>query len=277
MKYIRLLRLQDQYILIGIILASAVYFRLWNQFIFFWGVSAISISIAAFIINEIVDQEDTDKYSWNPIHIRKNEKLNFKAVVLIFAIFSVLGIGLGYLSGLFWWGIGMYVVGIGYSLKPIRLKGRFALDIIAQILVWIVLPFAAVAWKSGQLPRVLPLLLFASCLWSIIFPYQLADYDADQKAKLANTHVIIGMRNSLVFGLILAVISIILFFVFKIFVVARWSWFFFVVNLFALTQYIRWLRMKHLAKQLKSLQDYVRTVKPLGYLIVPYFLLWIFI
>lgn len=275
MKYVRLLRLQDQYIILSVVVASGLYFHVFDWRLLFWAIATTSISVATFIVNELIDRNDTDAYSWNSVHIKKSDRFHPTTTILLIAAFSLLGFFAAIIDGLFWWSVLLYLIGMAYSLPPLRLKARFGFDIAAQLLCWLVIPFLALGWEHGNIvgigPIVIPMICFA---WAIIFPYQLADFSADKKAHLENTHIILGMRNSLSFGLATSTLGIVTFFVFHLYSVIPWAFFFLAINLYVSARYIRWLHVSSEQKLRTSLQEYVKIAKPLGYLAVPYLLLW---
>lgn len=278
MKYIRLLRLEDHYIILGVVISAGLYFHIRNWWLIIWAAATAFISICAFILNEFVDKEDTDLYSWNPIHIKKGERFNLWVVGLLFSFFTVAGLILAYVDGLIWWGIVMYLIGIFYSLKPIRFKGRFGLDVAAQLVTWIVIPFLAVGWKFGDMKDIFPLMIVILFIcWAFILPYQLADYIADLKAKLRGTHIVLGMRKSLFLGGFLSMMGTVLFFSLQLYRIIPWALIFVAIAVYVFVRYIEWLRMSSLTKQTVSMQKYVRFVKPIGYLIIPYLLIWMFV
>lgn len=211
-KYIRLLRLQDQYIPAFAAISAGVYLSSRSLSILWWAIAGTFLSFTAFIINEMTDQQDTDKYSWNPVHSLYREKWNMNIVWTMFFVFSVAGLIISYLVGLFIWGLAIYLIGILYSLKPIRLKGRIVFDVAAQLLVWWILPFLAPVWTAGDHVRgVWFTAIMGFIIWFAFYPYQISDLPADRKAGLRNTHVVLGVQKSLQLGCILGVVGSILY------------------------------------------------------------------
>ncbi|MBI2641694.1 UbiA family prenyltransferase [Candidatus Roizmanbacteria bacterium] len=275
MKYLKLLRLDEHYPVLGCVLASSLYLQQRGMWIIWWSLGAISFSIIAFVTNELVDRNDVDVYSWNKIHVGKLTKLDNRVLAFLFVFFIISGFVFSYLSGFFWWGIAFFIIGVLYSLKPFRLKSRFALDILAQVACAFVIPFLAPIYSLGT-PGSSLLLLLNACLilWAIVFPYQLADYKADVKARLKSTHVVLGMRKSLLLGLLLVLGGVILFFYFRIFSLAPWLSILLVLVGYTAYKYVQWLRMSNLNSQTLSMQKYAGTMKPLSQLLVPYVLIW---
>ena len=275
MKYLRLLRLQDQYIQFGTAFAAGLYLNIRDWRIFYWAISSTCISITAFMVNELTDRKDVDIYSWNAIHIGKDVKFNNLVLTFIFVTLSLTGLYIAYLISLFWWGLTMYIIGLSYSLKPIRLKGKFILDILSQLAVWLIIPFLAPISLYTDLITTAPfILIFALIYWSICFPYQLADFTADLKSGIRPTHVVLGMRNSLIFGAILAILGIYFYFKLNIYLNYPWSIVFLALTCYLLYLYIKWLGLNKIANQIKSMQKDILIIKPLTQLLVPYLVIW---
>ena len=272
-KYLRLMRLKDQYFELGAVLAAGLTLNLKSAWIIWWGLSATLISIAILIVNEIADRKDVDKYSWNPIHIPRHTKLDHRIVLLLVTGCALLGLALASLVNLFWWALAILVVGIAYSLEPVRLKRLPVFDIAAQLGVWWVLPFLGPIVVSGNLKTGLPVLVNLSFLvWSCFYPYQLSDFKADKRACLRGTHIRLGFRNSLWLGLILGLIGVALFLTRGLFASATWSWAFVLLEFGILYLYVHWLRMEK-SQALASMQNLVGKVKPFHQLLLLYLLL----
>ncbi len=276
-KFIRLLRLKHQYAVVGMTLATAILLKTHSLWIIFWILACLFLSISAAIINELVDSQDADKYTSNDVHIKETDKFDMKTVWLIFGFFSLAGIFLSFLAGLFWFGIIIYVLGMLYSLKPIRLKGRFLLDNITQILAGLFIPVMGPIILLNKMLQFWPLILtFILLIWFCVFPYQLADFEADQKAGLRPTHVVIGMKLSLWLGMGLLTLGFLAYWKFGIIKIAWWSLIILPPAFYALYSYIRWLGMRSLPAQLASMRNYVRVAVPSSQLIVPYLLvIWL--
>jgi 4-hydroxybenzoate polyprenyltransferase len=278
-KYIRLLRLQDQYVEFSAAIAGGIFIHSHDWHIFWWAIAAIYLSIPAYILNEFVDGSDTDKYSWNPkIHIRPEDRLDKRIVVAMFFLFTLIGFIFSWHLGYFWWGLAIWTVGIFYSLKPIRLKRLFLIDIAAQLFpVWLA-PFLApvLGIANPELTLVLVIGTTAS-ICSMLFPYQLADFIADQKAGFHSTHIILGMKNSINLGLMLGAFAL---FVYIFFSVWHWALWTLPVILFAppvVMLYIRWMRMRTIGEQMRDMQHWVGIIKPLTQFVALYlFIVWRF-
>lgn len=263
-KYVRLLRIHDQYTQTGFAVAAGLFLQDRSVWLVWWILAVLCISFAVFIVNEVTDMRDTDIYSWNKGHIPRNVALDMRIVWILFFALTTLGLFFSHLSDLFVWGVSMFFIGLFYSLPPVRLKARLGGDIVAQLAVWFWIPFIAPIAKSGNLSAVVPMLFPLSCIvWSVFYPYQLADFVADKKAGLANTHVLLGLRRSVIFGCLLGVAGLV-WFAFQPFLLVRHPYFF----LLALMQgiglgfYGYWLTRKNEKVLTSAVQTSIRMVKP---------------
>jgi len=183
-KYLRLLRFQDQFIQFGSALFGGIFVgnRSWD--ILWWAVAVTLLSCATFIVNELADRQDSDRYSWNPVHTHAHDDvLNPFIVWTMFFVISVAGLWMGAVLGFLWWASALWIIGVLYSLEPIRFKRRFGLDIVAQLLVWWILPCVAVVWGRVPFELTISMVIIMSCInWSLFYPYQIADFEADRKA-----------------------------------------------------------------------------------------------
>lgn len=273
MKYIKLLRLQDQYLTIGIILGSNLVLHKFYFLSIYWVFGATFISIVSFILNELVDRNDVDEKSWNPVHIGKIN-LNSKIVGVLIVGFSIAGLYYSYLAGLFILGLAMYLIGVLYSLPPFRFKIRFAIDVIAQLLLGVILPGLGPFILEGKIIYGLYLSLpIAFIIWGSVLPYQLADFEEDRKAGFHNTHIVLGFRNSLYFGLLFSLLGLIFFFIFKLQKIAPWSVILAIVGVYSVYKYVTWMRDSNFKSILLSMQKYVLLIKPISQLFIPYLLI----
>lgn len=270
--YIRLLRLQDQYTTLGGALAAGVYLGTRESWIIIWAIACTCISIGSFILNELIDRTDVDKRSWNPIHIRQS--INIRIGWGLFALFTFAGLLLSVRIGMFQWAMFMAVWYGLYSLPPIRLKARFGLDIATQIGAGWVIPFG----MPILLHRSDWSIIVATSLlgWSFVFPYQLADFTADKLAGFHSTHVVIGIRNSLLFGVLCAITGTFLFLTAG--GLANVPWIAALLVLAAVTVYLtlfQWLKLSTVFKQEFAFRQYWRWMKPVTQLLLPYIIfLW---
>lgn len=269
-KYIRLLRLQHQYLTFGSVIAGAIYANVHDGRVWIWAIAATLLSAATFAINELSDS-DTDKYSWNSIHKRDTIHTGWAWGMIFFV--TAVGLLLSWFVGAGFLGIALWTIGALYSLEPVRMKRRFGLDILAQLgAYWIIPFFVPVLWASERFSPALFIAVLSAMTWAAVFPYELADFSADRKAKLKGTHTVIGMRGSLQLGLFLAIGGMLAYGFFRLYEGQVWSvpyvFFPFLVSVL----YVGWLRMNDRKKQEASLQTYVRMAIPLSRLVAPYLL-----
>lgn len=277
-KYFKLLRLQDQYIQAGFAIAAGVYLRTHEWRIILWALACTFISFVGFILNQRNDQKDVDQYSWNPVHLKKNDTFDQRAIVLMIGAFSVLGLWLSWLVGLFWWSVGTLSLAVAYSQEPIRFKRRFALDILAQLGVWFVIPFIAPLWGVvSQSEIVLLVVAFVGVSWCIFYPYQLADFIADAKAGFCSTHIVLGMEKSMWLGVVLGVVGTVVYFGAGFYVTVWWALPIIGIGLTALWQYRSWVAMSSISEQTASMIRHIPKVKFFTQLLLPYILILWFI
>ncbi len=275
-KYFRLLRLQDEHFQFGFALASGVYLGSHTGYVLWWALSVTFISFCAFIVNELTDREDVDRYSWNPAHLKKTDRLDNRIVVMMWLTFAAAGFliafGLGQLS----FAAAMLVVGTLYSMKPIRLKALPVLDILAQLMVWFWIPFLAPIYFFGFVTSqtLLFVLTLSLICWGFFYPYQLADFSADKKGGLAATHVLLGMEKSLFLGFSVLLSGLVLYFVFGQFSLAPWSIVFVLMGRVLVGFYLYWFSLPSEERE-KAMQKAVGLVKPLSWAVVPYLLFWL--
>lgn len=275
-KYIRLLRLPDQYPVFGATLASGILLDMRAPWIVVWAIACMSVSIGTFILNELVDRTDVDRNSWNPIHIGNSTKLNMPFAWGLYVGFTLLGLVVASRIGLLWWALVMAVWGGLYSWSPVRLKTIAVFDIVTQIGAWFAIPFGVPFLVTGSIAFGWTIFLSTAFMgWSIIFPYQLADISADKKAGFRSTHILLGVNNSLWLNICFAIAGIALFFVGVWHVRAPWLVVFPLLSLVAVVCTLYWLRLPTVQRQEVAFQKYVGWMKPLFQLLTPYImLLW---
>lgn len=269
------MRLQDQYIEFGAALAGGIILGIPNWQIVWWGIVFCILSVPAYIINELVDGRDTDKYSWNPHHVRVTGA-DVPTIWLLCGTISIIGLVLAYALGFFWWGFAIWGIGILYSVEPFRFKRRFFFDLFIQIAVWWLIPLLSIIW--GAIPWELSVslcIITGLMITGAGFPYQLADYSADRKCGLSNTHVSLGMNGSLQLGFWISVSGLSLAIVFGFLEWAAWTIPIMLLSAVVIWRYWYWLGLHTSSHQIESIRRYVRVVKPLSRYIVPFlFIYW---
>lgn len=278
LKYLKLLRLPDQWILLYPLLITGITLKPAPTTLWWWTICIILLSCTAFMTNELIDRNDVDKHSWNPIHVNSREKYNTSFITIIYISFLSVAFLLAYKVRLLSFASIIFMAGQLYSLPPIRLKSRFGLDLLTQVFVWWILPFAAMAYTTSKISDWIPLIVsFSLITLSIFLPYQLADFLADRKAKLQSTHIIIGMHNSLILGIVAGFLGVLIFLLANDFWNNQWFWYFFVAEIYFLYLYCKWYKLKDLKSQTLVLQKSVRQIRPFSYLLIPYLLFWYFV
>lgn len=245
--------------------------------IIWWALACTFLSFSTFILNEVTDRKDTDRYSWNPVHAHHNDVLNMTIVWSLFWVCAFIGFFLAALVGLFWWAVVVFLAGVLYSLEPIRFKRRIVLDILAQLTSWWIVPVMAPAWGVVDTMSLIYFVVATSFLvMTILFVYQVADFAADKKAGFHNTHVSLGLSKSLWLGGNMGILGIVLYFVFGFGSTAPWA-----LPLVALTAagvwgFASWGDLTSEGARTAAMQRFVGVAKPISRLFVPYlFVIWL--
>jgi len=273
--YLKLLRLSDQHVSLGFVIAGAIVANVTASWLWIWGLACVLLSMVAYVLNELQDV-DTDTHSWNPIHLQSAQRKKINSSVVVVMVISLLTISAflaGWVGMLGWWVL-LLGLAIAYSLPPLRLKGVAGFDILVQVLTATLIPLLAVLWKANVSlvsATALIVILFLM-IWSIFYPYQLADFVADQRAKLGNTHLKLGWQKTLQLMLIVSVLSVILFPI--LFQNQWWSLPFVIFTIHSGYWYWYWLQVTP-QQAMRSMQNYVLKMKPLSHVLLFYlFLLW---
>lgn len=275
MPYVRLLRLPDQYIQFGAAIAAGLYTGEKSWWIFSWAIATTFISFSAFIANELTDRNDVDRYSWNPLHVRQSVDSTIAWIIAVLC--AVIGLFVASKLSLLWWAVGMLVLGLAYSLEPIRFKRRFLLDTMGQLVVWWAIPFIAPLFSMRTIgpPEFLFALTMAFLQWGLFLPYQLADFEADRKVGFTNTHVTLGMKRSLTLGRVCVIGGVFLYVLLGYYRQFLWSLPFAVAGAWMIGLYNGWLRLAIITKQTDAMQRYILRFKPVSQVMaIVYFLLW---
>lgn len=277
-KYFRLIRLQDEHFQFGFALASGVYLSGQVSWVVKWAIATTLISFAAFVSNEMTDREDVDQYSWNKVHLKKTDKVDPVKVAVLWWACALSGLLLASELNAFWPAAAMLLIGTAYSMKPMRLKGRVVVDILAQLAVWFWIPFMVPVFYFGNVDAsfwsfVLVISLIA---WGFFYPYQLSDFSADKKAGLSGTHVVLGFTQSLFLGLLALVLGIAGYFILGIFQSQSWSVVFVLMGLILFVHYLYWFRLAANQRE-KAMARAVAYVKPISWLLVPYIIIGLYI
>lgn len=204
--------------------------------ILFLTISFLAIFFSSFLINELVDSYDTDKF--NPERDKAITKhgvpRNFTIAAFIFT--SVVGIAILSWLHLFWAAVIGFSVLLTYSLPPIRIKSRPILDLIAVTVGFVVIPYLSyylISFQPITWQVLLVLLFFASGFFAIDLVAEGADLIADKKAGLLTTAVMLGEKNNLLLISIFALSSVV-FGILATILTGHWWYFYIIVMMFFL-------------------------------------------
>lgn len=169
----------------------------------------------AFMINDVVDAPDD---ALNPIKTKSNVisqgLLSYEEGYFVACGFFLISGMLFYLSGWFSFlaGLGILLLSYAYSAPPLRLKARPIVDLLSHVLMLSALIILSGYWTYDISPNgawwVIIMVTMASAYGQ--FYNQLEDYETDKQAKLKNTAMLIGKRNTvfaMIFSAGLTVIS----------------------------------------------------------------------
>lgn len=204
--------------------------------ILFLTIGFLCIFFSSFLINELVDSYDTDKFNPERDKAITNHGVPRNFTIFAFVITSILGIIILTFLNLFWAAIGGFLLLVAYSLPPIRIKSRPILDLVAVTIGFVVLPYISYFFVSSQpitWHEPLVLLFFTCGFFAIDLVAEGADLIADKKAGLLTTAVMLGERNNLLVISFLALSSVI-FGVLAIILTGHWWYFYIVVMMFFL-------------------------------------------
>ncbi len=192
----------------------------------------LSIYFSAFLINELVDSYDTDKY--NPGRNKGITKhgVSRRFTLVSFLAASIIGVSVLAYLGLTWTGLLAFAILFLYSAPIIRLKGWPFIELIAVTIGCALLPYIAYYQLAG--------LPFTWHEWLIIAFFSLgfpaiqlvnegADIDADRQAGITTTAVVLGERNNLLLIEILSLSSAIVGLV-TMFLTGHW-WYLYIVTM----------------------------------------------
>lgn len=269
MNYLRLLRIRDQFVQFGFAIASGLWMSIYDINILIWAASTTLLSFAMFAVNELVDRNDTDRYSWNDTAHIKDKQINEKLAYFEVVLLTVIGLILANAVNLVSWALTMSAIGFSYSLKPIRLKSTMIFDVLTQLAVWVWIPFLAPMTIYGgiQMNAVLFIISFSFLVWSFTLPYQLADYFADKKAGIKGTHIFMGLKGSIYFGIFCMLIGLATYFLFDIGGTFVYSYLLIAAFPIPIYYYVRALTIKDEEKIASSFEDYVIRFKPMSIVI----------
>jgi hypothetical protein len=136
---------------VGAILVATLAFNIQLTFSWlYWLLACIFLGACAFGVNELIDANDTDKHSWN-IHHADALAITSITFYFLIALAFILGMFFSYIANQIWWGSALVVVSLCYSVKPIRGKARFGLDILFQLVAAWLIPSWALIWNHSSI------------------------------------------------------------------------------------------------------------------------------
>lgn len=198
--YIKMLRISHQNNIVAPFLFGALdagYYDIAGLMIS--GLGLVCSSVGIFMINEYIDSNDTDKFSLREKVLAGNE-VNKNVVLGLWTLFSLTGLILLTVKGLLLVGAVMIVLGNLYSIPPVRFKAYYPWDILSMSVVYILIPYF-IPFSLKNLPLSsgvgVPLLAFVFFYGICEGIHFLGDLEADKKAGLRNTNVILGYKKLL--------------------------------------------------------------------------------
>lgn len=150
-------------------------------------ISANILAIAfAFIINELEDAEDDGK----KIDMNLARRLSIFTFSFSLLLYSLLG------KTSFVIGFAVLILGFLYSWKKVRLKAYPVVDVVSHCLMLGGLLFLSAFFVQGKALGQAVLMFSAITLTSAYgqFYNQVRDFEADKRAKLKNTSILIGKK-----------------------------------------------------------------------------------
>lgn len=193
--YIKMLRIKQQTILTIIFLLGALdagLFRISAVIEIF--LSLLILGLASFFLNDYFDSKDTDQFSYR--ERVKQAAVSPKIVLIIWLIFTIIGSAIMLYHGLIWQLIILEFIGIFYNAPPFRFKAYFPWDIVSlfvQTFVIYEISFSMVGlpWTAAINSAFITLSIFLAIGEFILL---IMDREADQKANLKNSAVVIGYK-----------------------------------------------------------------------------------
>jgi len=173
----------------------------------------MSIFFSAFLINELVDANDTDKF--NPEREKGITRYGVSQAftTLAFIITSLVGLLVLHFINLAWAGVIAFLILFAYSAPFIRVKTIPFVELIFVTVGCALLPYLSYYFLAGVPITWLTILIIS--FFGLGFPaIQLvnegADFAADKKAGLTTTAVFLGEKRNLVLIQFLSLFSVFL-------------------------------------------------------------------
>lgn len=202
----------------------------------------LGIYFSAFLINELVDSFDTDKFSPEREKGITKHGVSRRLTLAAFIVCAVTGILLLTWSGLAWVGLVGFLILFIYSAPPLRLKSWPFVELAAVTFGCALLPYIAYylltnspfTWREALI-----LLFFATGFPAIQLVNEGADFLADKQAKITTTVVFLGEKKNLILIQILSFICIITGLLATI-VTGHWWYLYIIAIIFFLFTAARW-------------------------------------
>ena len=159
----------------------------------------------AFIINELEDAEDDGK----KIDTSLARRLSIFTFAISLLLYSLLG------KTAFVAGFSVLILGFLYSWKKVRLKAYPVIDVVSHCLMLGGLLFLSAFFVQGKILGQAVLIFSAITLTSAYgqFYNQVRDFEADKRARLRNTSILIGKKyaSTLMYSCIAGMIILVLY------------------------------------------------------------------
>lgn len=171
----------------------------WQQFLLLT-VGFYLLFLSSFLINEYADSFDTDQFNPERDKALTKHGVSRQFALAAFVLTSLASTLTFILLNQFWIAVAGLFLLTFYSVKPIRLKARPFLDLVAVTLGFVILPYLSYYFLINQnitIITVASLLFFSLGFMAIDLVAEGADYAADKKAGLLTTAVFLGEKRNL--------------------------------------------------------------------------------
>ncbi len=177
---------------------------------FFYGIAAFTLLIGAvYIVNQISDRVsdlENDKLYFLPRAIIRVRSASIEAALLIISSFAI---SIAFLPGKFTIILLLsLLLGMAYSVEPVRLKKRAAFDVLANAVgIGVLNPLAGWVIASGDISGSIVLLPYPFAVASIHILTALADIEGDRKNSLNTTGVALGKARGAFLSILLMAVA----------------------------------------------------------------------
>lgn len=160
----------------------------------------LAIFFSAFLVNELVDSYDVDKFNPERGKAITKHGVSRNFTLAAFILMSVLGVGILAGINLPWTGLAAFLILFFYSAPPLRLKSWPFLELAVVTLGCALLAYISYYLLVGQLftwKEWLIILFFSAGFPAIQLVNEAADFWADKKANIKTTAVFLGEKKNL--------------------------------------------------------------------------------